>query len=91
LAFPGGLNVGVFARKTCLHILGGDSVAFALAMGRFMPAAISSDPPITSAYRDRPLPRNSPNTRMPHAVPQNWFVLESGIPRLMPTYLAAYC
>src|SRR5215472_9340047 len=28
---------------------------------------------------------------MPHINPQSWLVLESGIPRLRPTYFAAYC
>src|SRR6266852_5953491 len=36
-------------------------------------------------------PCNSPKTRTPHNRPQSWFELESGMPRLMPTYFAAYC
>src|SRR4029077_2064371 len=36
-------------------------------------------------------PCNSPKTRMPHNKPQSWLELESGMPRLMPTYFAAYC
>src|SRR2546422_351249 len=36
-------------------------------------------------------PCNSPKTRMPHNKPQSGLELESGMPRLMPTYFAAYC
>jgi len=55
------------------------------------PSAISSDPPITCPYVVAAPPRSSPNTSNPHASPHSWFVLDSGIPRLMPTYFAAYC
>src|SRR6266446_2693086 len=65
-------------------------VAEASAMAT-APSAISSDPPITCPYVVAAPPRSSPNTSSPHTSPHNWFVLDSGIPRLMPTYLAAYC
>ena len=48
------------------------------------PVRISSRPPMAN-------PANSPNTSAPHANPQSWLVFESGIPRPMPMYLAAYC
>ena len=34
---------------------------------------------------------SSPNTSVPHIRPHSWLVLESGMPRLMPIYFAAYC
>src|ERR1051325_6566559 len=55
------------------------------------PSAIRSEPPITWAYVARAPPCSSPNTSRPHTSPHSWFVFDSGIPRLMPTYLAAYC
>src|SRR5438093_13651543 len=36
-------------------------------------------------------PCNSPKTKIPHNSPQSWLELESGMPRLMPTYFAANC
>src|SRR6266566_4135088 len=55
------------------------------------PSVIRSDPPITCPYVVAAPPRSSPNTSSPHTSPHNWFVLDSGIPRLIPTYFAAYC
>src|SRR5476649_1946182 len=55
------------------------------------PRIITRDPQITSQRADGLKPDNSPKTSAPHASPQSLFVLESGIPRPIPMYFAAYC
>ena len=53
------------------------------------PAAINNEPPATWAYTFDVKPRSSLKTIVAQIKPQSWFVFDKGIPRLMPTYLAA--
>src|ERR1700704_2706564 len=55
------------------------------------PTAITIDPPMTCANTEWDAPRSSPKTKIPHNSPHSWFVFESGIPRVIPVYLTAYC
>ena len=55
------------------------------------PSIINKEPPITCRYVAWLLPCSSPKTKIPQSNPQSWLVLESGMPRPMPTYFAAYC
>src|SRR5258708_14437839 len=53
------------------------------------PAIMIPDPARTSILAEVLSTFSSPKTRAPQANPHNWFVLERGIPRPMPMYLAA--
>ncbi len=55
------------------------------------PAIMTSDPVTTIRRAVPPRPANSPNTSTPHARPHSWFVFDSGMPRPIPMYFAAYC
>src|SRR5207237_2207938 len=52
---------------------------------------IRRDHPNTCNYIEAPRPCSSLKTNIPHSNPHNWFEFDSGMPRLIPTYLAAYC